>query len=263
MKTIRTATLTQAFEMTGPADAPLVMLSHSLATNARMWDPQWQALGERYRMLRYDSRGHGHTEAPPGPYSLSMLAADAVALLDALDIDRVHWVGLSMGGMIGQQLALDHAGRLLSLTLADTSSRVPPEAASAWDERAALALADGMQPLVEPTIERWFTPAFCAGEAAQVEAVREMIRHTPPAGYAGCCQAIKALALTDALAAIRLPTLVMVGEADEGTPPAAAEVIAAQITGAELEILPVARHLANIEAASAFNSRLLRFLGER
>jgi len=255
-----TATIEQACALAGAERAPVVMLSHSLATHMRVWQPQLEALAAEYRVLRYDIRGHGRSEVPLPPYALAELTEDAVALLDALGIDRVHWVGLSLGGMIGQQLALSHPDRLLSLTLADTTSQVPAEAAPAWDERAETAQSQGMDPLVEPTLERWLTPAFREREAQVTEEIREMIRGTPPQGYAGCCQAIKQLALTERLPAIALPALVMVGEADEGTPVAAAEVIAGAIPGAELAVLPVARHLSNIEAAPAFNERLLGFL---
>ena len=249
-----------AYELAGPGDAPVVVFSHSLATNFAMWSPQFEALQRHYRVLRYDTRGHGRTSAPDGAYDLEMLAADAVALLDALDLARVNWVGLSMGGMIGQVLALDHGARLATLALCDTASAIPAAAASTWDERIANAQDNGMEALVGPTIERWFTPPFIQSAAAIVDPVRAMIRATPVAGFVGCCQAIRTLNLTARLKQIDLPTLVIVGEDDVGTPVAASEVMVAEIGGAELVVLPSASHLSNLEQPDRFTGALLGFL---
>src|SRR5881392_3452218 len=161
----------------GPANAPVVTMSHSLATDFGMWDPTVPALTGRFRVLRYETRGHGKTEAPRGAYSLDQLADDALALLRELGIQKTHWVGLSMGGMIGQALALKAPQVLKSLSLCDTSSRIPAE-------------AKGMEPLVEPTLARWFTAPFREKKKDVVETVATMIRTTPVAGYVGCCQAI-------------------------------------------------------------------------
>jgi 3-oxoadipate enol-lactonase len=252
--------ITKHYTLDGPAGAPVVTLSHSLATTLAMWDPQMPALTARYRVLRYDTRGHGQTDAPGGPYSLELLAADAAALLRALGIARTHWVGLSMGGMIGQTLALAEPGLVASLALCDTSSRVPPEARPTWVDRIRTAETAGMAPLVEPTIGRWFTPGFVASRPDVVEPVRAMIRGTPPAGYVGCCHAIAALDLTDRLSAITVPTLVIVGEEDQGTPVAASRAIQERIRGAELVILKGASHLSNMEQPAAFSSALTDFL---
>jgi 3-oxoadipate enol-lactonase len=251
------------YTLNGPASAPVVTLSHSLATNLAMWEPQASALAARYRVLRYDTRGHGGTDAPGGPYSLDQLAEDAVALLRALGIERTHFVGLSMGGMIGQVLALTHPEMLRSLVLCDTSSRVPPEAKPVWDERIRMAESHGMEPHVEPTLGRWFTPPFASNSPANVESVRAMIRETKPQGYVGCCHAIKALDLTDRLSAIAVPTLIVVGEDDPGTPVAASRAIHERIRGSELAILKSASHLSNIEQPEAFTRALLDFLGRR
>jgi 3-oxoadipate enol-lactonase len=247
------------YTLEGPGAAPVVTLSHSLATDLGMWDPQLPALTQRFRVLRYDTRGHGGTEAPAGPYSLEQLAADARGLLQALDVQQTHWVGLSMGGMIGQTLALTHPGLFKSLVLCDTSSRVPAEAKPVWRERIRTAETQGMGPLVEPTLERWFTAPFRQRPGA-VEGVRNMIRSTPPQGYAGCCHAIAALNLTDRLSAITLPTLVIVGEEDQGTPVAASRAIQEQIKGSELAVLKSASHLSNVEQPEAFNRALTGFL---
>ncbi|PYN97355.1 MAG: 3-oxoadipate enol-lactonase [Candidatus Rokuibacteriota bacterium] len=245
----------------GPANAPVVTMSHSLATDLGMWDPTMPALTSRFRVLRYETRGHGQTEAPRGAYTLDQLADDALALLRALNIQRTHWVGLSMGGMIGQALALKSPDVLLSLSLCDTSSRIPADAKPLWDDRIRTAEAKGMEPLVEPTLSRWFTAPFREKNKDVVDKVAKMIRTTPVTGYAGCCHAISALNLTDRLSAIKLPTAVIVGEDDPGTPVAASRVIAENIKGARLDIIPAAAHLSNMEQPEAFNRALSGFLG--
>jgi 3-oxoadipate enol-lactonase len=248
------------YTLDGPAAAPVVMLSHSLATDLSMWDPQMKALTTRYRVLRYDTRGHGGTDAPAEAYTLDQLAHDARTLLQALGIPKVHWVGLSMGGMIGQTLALTSPELFLSLSLCDTSSRIPAEAKPLWADRIKTAQSQGMEPLVEGTIARWFTAPFREQHKDVVDPVRTMIRRTPPQGYAGCCAAISALDLTDRLPAIKLPTLIVVGEEDQGTPVAASQAIQAKIAGSQLEILKSAAHLANMEQPEAFTKALTSFL---
>jgi 3-oxoadipate enol-lactonase len=250
------------YTLDGPASAPVVTLSHSLATNFSMWDPQIPALASRYRVLRYDTRGHGGTDAPEGAYSLDQLAEDARALLQALGIGRTHFVGLSMGGFIGQILALEYPRMLQSLVLCDTTSRVPADAKPMWDERMRVARSQGMEPHVEPTISRWFTAPFREQRPDVVTPVRAMIRATQPAGYIGCCHAIAALDLTDRLRAISVPTLVIVGEEDSGTPVAAARTIHERIKGSELVILKSASHLSNVEQPEAFNQAVTGFLAK-
>jgi 3-oxoadipate enol-lactonase len=248
------------YTLDGPASAPVVTLSHSLATDLSMWDPQMTALTAKWRVLRYDTRGHGGTDAPAGPYTLDQLAEDARLLLAALGIQRTHWIGLSMGGMIGQILALKAPPLFLSLSLCDTSSRIPAEAKPLWQERIKTAETQGMEPLVEPTIGRWFTAPFREQKKDVVDVVRKMIRSTPPKGYAGCCAAIAALDLTDKLPAIKIPTLVVVGEEDQGTPVAASQAIKGKIAGSRLEILKSAAHLANMEQPEAFTNAITGFL---
>lgn len=250
------------YTLEGPASAPVVTLSHSLATNLSMWDPQIPALASRYRVLRYDTRGHGGTDAPEGAYSLDQLAEDARALLRALGIGRTHFVGLSMGGFIGQILALKYSQMLQSLVLCDTTSRVPADAKPMWDERMRVAQSQGMEPHVEPTIGRWFTAPFREQRPDVVNPVRAMIRATQPAGYIGCCHAIATLDLTDRLQAISVPTLVIVGEEDPGTPVAASRTIHERIKGSELVILKSASHLSNVEQPEAFNQAVTGFLAK-
>jgi 3-oxoadipate enol-lactonase len=235
-------------------------MSHSLATDLSMWDPQAKALAMRYRVLRYDTRGHGGTDAPAGAYTLGQLADDARGLLKALGIARTHWIGLSMGGMIGQTLALSTPDLLQSVSLCDTSSRIPPEAKPLWDERITVAETKGMDPHVEPTLARWFTPKFVEARPDVVNPVRDMIRRTNPRGYVGCCHAIRSLDLTDRLSAVTLPTLIIVGAQDVGTPVAASKAIQERIKGSELVILDPASHLSNLEQPAAFTEALQTFL---
>ena len=251
------------YTLNGPAGAPVVTLSHSLATTLAMWEPQVTVLASKYRVLRYDTRGHGGTDAPEGAYSLDQLAEDARALLAALGVERTHFIGLSMGGMIGQTLALKHPEMFRSLVLSDTSSRVPPEARPTWDDRIRLAETQGMEPLVEPTLGRWFTAPFLAQHPEVVEPVRAMIRQTKTQGYIGCCQAIKVLDLTEQLHAIGVPTLIVVGEDDLGTPVAASRAIQERIKGSELVVLKSAAHLSNLEQVEAFNRAVTSFLAKR
>lgn len=246
----------------GPENAPFVTMSNSLASNLSMWDPQISALVRRYRVLRYDTRGHGQTDAPQGPYSLDDLTEDVRALLQALGIRKTHFVGLSMGGMIGQILGLKYPDLLQSLVLCDTMSRVPPDAKPMWEERIHTAETRGMEPTVETTIGRWFTEPFRERRPDVIDKVRTMIRTTPPQGYAGCCHAIAGLNLTDRLQDITVPTLIIVGEDDPGTPVAASRVIHEHIKGSELVILKSAAHLSNMEQPEAFNQALTPFLAK-
>jgi len=248
------------YTLDGPTSGPVVTLSNSLASNLKMWEPQLSALTSRFRVLRYDTRGHGETEASAGSYTLAALAEDTRTLLQALGIARTHFIGLSLGGMIGQLLALEHPELLQSLTLCDTMSRVPTEAKPTWEERVHTAQTQGMETLVEPTIARWFTTPFREQRIDVITQVRAMIRSTPVAGYTGCCHAIAALNLTDRLKAITVPTLIIVGEDDPATPVAASRAIQAQIKGSELVILKSAAHLSNLEQPQAFNEALTTFL---
>ena len=247
------------YRLDGPESAPLVTMSHSLAVNLDMWEWQMPVLAD-YRVLRYDTRGHGGTDAPAGDYTLETLAEDLFALLDALDIESTHYVGLSMGGMIGQTAALMDQGRFRTLALCDTSSRIPAEARPVWDERIATARGQGMEPLVEPTIERWFSGGYRERQAAEVDKVRAMIRATSVDGYCGCCAAIARLDLTERLSAIDRPVLLIVGKEDPGTPVAAHEAIRDRIEGSELVVLPEALHLSNVERQAEFNDALTGFL---
>jgi len=248
------------YEIHGAEGKPWLTFSHSLACSTRMWDRQIAALKDRYRILAYDTRGHGQSAAPKGAYTLEGLADDLKALLDSLKINKTHYVGLSMGGMIGQTFALKYPGAFESLVLADTTSRYPAEAAGAWQDRIKVAEAKGMEPLVQPTLERWFTATFRNRNPKTVEEIASAIRSTPVAGYVGCCHAIPKINLTDRLKEIKVRALVICGDQDPGTPPAMAREIAANLPGAKLVLIPQAAHLANIEQPDAFNRSLAEFL---
>jgi 3-oxoadipate enol-lactonase len=248
------------YTLEGLESSPVITLSHSLATDYSMWEPQIEKLRASYRVLRYDTRGHGDTDAPEGPYSLDMLAEDLLGLLEALGIRKTFFMGISMGGMIGQVLGLKAPSMLSALILCDTSSRVPEEAKPLWDERIEVVKKEGMGSQVEATIERWFTPQFREEHLEMVEKVVAMIRTTNPRGYIGCAHAIRALDLTDRLSAITVPTLIVVGENDPGTPLSASETIHERIKDSELVILNSAAHLSNIEQAEAFTAAVLNFL---
>jgi 3-oxoadipate enol-lactonase len=248
------------YEIHGREGAPWLVLSHSLACSVRMWDPQIEALQDRYRILAYDTRGHGGSEAPQGPYTLELLADDLFFLLQEKKIATTHFCGLSMGGMIGQTFALKYPGMFQTLTLADTTSKYPAEAWPLWQERIKTAEAQGMAPLAQATLERWFTEPFRKSGAPAVEAVRKLILATPVAGYAGCCHAIPKINLTARLKEIRCPILVIVGADDPGTPVAMAQEIHANAPGSKLVVLPQAAHLANLEQPAAFTRALQDFL---
>jgi 3-oxoadipate enol-lactonase len=247
-------------ELSGKEKAPVVVLSHSLACSMVMWRPQLDLLERHFQVLRFDTRGHGGSDAPAGSYTLEQLVGDAIGILDAFDFDRVSWVGLSMGGMIGQGMALEHPDRIERLVLADTAAIIPDEAQPVWQERLDAVQSKGMQAVVESTLERWFTPGYLEQNASEIDQIRQQILGTPVAGYVGCSEAIRRLNYLNRLSLIQAPALIMVGADDPGTPVAASEVMHAQIKGSQLVVIPDAAHLSNIEQAQFFNDRLIAFL---
>lgn len=248
------------YESSGKKKASVVILSHSLGCSLTMWDPQMDALEPDFQVLRYDIRGHGRSEATPGPYTPELLAKDAIALLDALGIDKVHWLGLSMGGMIGQAVALNHSDRLKSLALCDTTALIPPEAQHLWQERIGAVREKGIESQMEPTMERYFTPSFLKSNPPMLGLIRKQFLATPAEGYLGCVEAIRRLSFLDHLSKIKIPTLIMVGEDDPGTPVSASQAIHEKISNSKLAIIQSARHLPNVEQPDAFNRTLLTFL---
>ncbi|MDB5407964.1 MAG: pcaD [Rhodospirillales bacterium] len=259
MSFIRAGALVVHYDLCGPAGAEVVMLANSLGTNFHVWDPQAAALSRKYRVLRYDKRGHGLTECPPGEaYTIAQLAQDAAALLDALAIQRVHFCGLSIGGMIGQKLAATAPERIASLTLCDTANRIGPP--QLWNDRIAAIRADGVAAIAAGTLSRWFTPRFHASHEAVVAGFAIMLSRTPAAGYIGCATAIRDEDLASDDARIRCPTLVVVGDQDQSTPVASAQALAAAIGGARLEIVADAAHISPIEQPHVLTALLTDFL---
>ena len=246
------------YEITG--SGPVVMFAHSLGSDLSIWAAQKSALAGRHTVLTYDLRGHGQTSATSGPYNFDLLADDALALLAALHIEKASFVGISLGGMIGQSLALAAPLQLEKLVLADTTAGYPPEAQALWPERIRQIAADGLEPLIPATLERWFTGPYRAAHPEVMAHIAQIIRSTPPAGYIGCCHAIAALDFSKRLSGIQTPALVLVGDQDPGTPPAMAEALAAGIPGARLAVIPAAAHLANVEQPECFNRLLEDFL---
>jgi 3-oxoadipate enol-lactonase len=243
----------------GPPDVPVLVLANSLGTTLRMWDPQVAALGDRFRIVRYDHRGHGGSPVPPGPYTVDDIGADLLALLDRLDVRRADLCGLSLGGMAAMWLAAQAPQRVGRLALLSTSAALGPP--SQWADRAAAVSAGGMTAISESVLARWFTPEFARQEPTTIDEMRRMLEKTPALGYAACCVAIEHLDLVDRVPDISAETLVIAGAGDPATPPRHAERIAASIPGARLVVLDEAAHLLNIERAAAVNTLLADFLG--
>ncbi len=243
-------------------EGPWLIFSHSLGCRKEMWQPQIDTFAGSYRVLSYDTRGHGDSDAPSAPYSLEMLAKDVEALCSALQIEKCHFVGLSMGGMIGQTLALEAPELLLSLTLANTSSYYGPTALPLWSARSQTALKEGMEALVNGSLERWFTPAFRTGNPDALQIAARWLRDANPQGYAACCMALAALDTTNRLHQIKIPVLVIAGADDVATPPALAETIHTNILDSRLVVLANAAHISSVEQAGAFNCALEEFLNE-
>ena len=238
-------------------NGPWLTMSHSLACDSRMWDEQVAVLSKRFKVLRFDTRGHGQTQATTGAYTLDLLADDAAGLLAELGVKETHWIGISMGAMIGQTLALKKPGLLKSLVLADTTSRNPPEVWGMWKDRIDVAESKGMEPLVDPTLARWFTAPYLKARADRVKPIADMIRATPVAGYVGCCHALPKINLTDRLKEIKAPVLALTGAEDASA--ASTKTIHESIPGSEFVSIPSASHIANVEQPEAFNAALTKF----
>ena len=246
------------YQIDGTEGRPWLVFSNSLGTNLNMWDDQVAEFGEDFRILRYDSRGHGQSGAPEGAYSIGMLGSDALALMDHVGIDKAYWCGLSKGGMVGMWLGTNHGDRFHRMAYCNTAAHMPT--AEMWAERASVARNQGMQALQEAIIGRWFTPAFISEAPDRVDLVRKQILSTPGNGYAGCCDAIGDMNQRESIKAIRLPVLVIAGADDPATPPEKGQDIANAINGARLVVLDNAAHLSNIEQTAAFNTALRSFL---
>jgi 3-oxoadipate enol-lactonase len=246
------------FEIDGPEGAPWLVLSNSLLTNLSMWDDQVAALKSSYRILRYDQRGHGGTQATAGSYSFDLLVGDIMALLDMLGIRRAHFCGLSMGGMTALFLAQRHADRFDRIIACDCGPASTPASAQQWKERIEIAAKDGIEALVEPTIGRWFPPDFVAAKPPVLDKVRRMIRSTPIAGFSGCAQALSDYDLRPGLAGIDRRTLLIVGTKDATL--AGIRQIRDTVPGAVLVELEGAGHISNVEQPEAFTGAIRDFL---
>jgi 3-oxoadipate enol-lactonase len=248
------------YRLDGPADAAVVVLSNSLGTNFAMWDAQADALTQKFRMLRFDARGHGQSEVTTGPYSIEALAEDVIGLLDALKISTAHYCGLSVGGLIGQWLGIHAPQRFKSLTLCNTAARIGTT--DAWNTRISTVREGGMAAIANGVVSRWFTEEFARRAPEKVELTRQMLLHTPPDGYVATCAALRDEDLREAISRVPVPTLVISGAKDAATTAADGQFIAGEIPGAKYVELNAA-HLSNIEAAEPFTAALLKFLEQQ
>ena len=248
------------YQLEGPPGKPSLLFSNSLGSDLRIWDPLLPHLAKDFRLVRYDSRGHGLSEAPPPPYTAGDLARDAVCLLDALQISETVVCGLSVGGVMAQQLAIDFSERVRALVLCDTGARIGTE--TNWEERIATVKANGLTVLVTPSMERWFSEEFRRRNGTQVRGYANMVLRTALDGYVGTCCALRDTDLTKAAASISKPTLVLCGDQDIATPPDMARELAAIIPNARLFLIPGAGHISCVEQPALMAAQIMQFLRE-
>ena len=246
-------------EVTGPDGAPALMLSNSLGTTLHMWDAQIPAFSEKFRVVRYDRRGHGRSGVSPGPYSMARFGQDAIAIMDALGLQKVNWLGLSMGGMVGQWLGANAPDRIAKLILSNTTSHYADKAP--WDLRIKTIREKGLGALADTVMTIWFTERFRKSNPDDVARMRAMLIATPPEGYIACCEAIRDMDLRDGLPSIKAPTMVIAGEHDPATNIGAGEYIRSHIPGAGMIVLDAA-HISNVEQPEAYAKEVLAFLGK-
>jgi 3-oxoadipate enol-lactonase len=248
------------YTLQGPAGKPVLVLSNSLGTNRHMWDSQVAAFTEHFQVLRYDTRGHGQSLVSPGTYSIEQLGGDVLALLDALQLDKVHFCGLSMGGLIGQWLGINAGERLHKLVICNTAAKIGTQ--DVWNPRIEMVLGQGEQAMValrDASIARWFTPAFAEANPSETRRVTDMLAATSPQGYAANCAAVSDADFREQLGAIKVPLLVIAGTEDAVTTPADARFIQSQVAGAEYAEFAAA-HLSNVEVGAPFSDRVIEFL---
>ena len=246
-----------AYELTGPETATALVLSNSLGTDRSLWDRQVIAFAERYRVLRYDTRGHGASAAPAGDYTIDRLGRDVLSLMDEAGLRQAHVCGVSIGGLTTLWLGIHAPDRVLRLVLANTAARVG--SLEFWTERMRLVRTEGLEALAEVTMQRWFSERFRTADPVMIARMRATMLRVPAAGYLGCCAALRDADLRELAPRVQAPALVVTGAADVATPPAAGEALAAAIPGARLLALEAA-HLANVEQAPAFTAAVLAFL---
>jgi 3-oxoadipate enol-lactonase len=246
-----------AYRLDGPAGGPILLLSNSIGTDLTMWDPQVDAFSNHFQVLRYDSRGHGASDVPAGPYSVDRLGRDVVELLDALKISRVHFLGLSLGGMVGQWLGVHVPERIDRLILANTAANLEP--VDQWSDRITSVLKADRSETAEMFLRNWFPPSMRESNGPIVAKIRAVLLTTEPQGFAGSFAAVRDMDMRRTIALISAPTLVIAGQYDTVTLPSHSELIAATVPGAKLVVLPVL-HLSNLESPEAFMSVVLDFL---
>jgi 3-oxoadipate enol-lactonase len=259
MQKIKANGISINYQIDGPDGAPWIVLSNSLATNLAMWDQQAADLKAQYRVLRYDQRGHGTTDAPAGRYTFEQLIADALALMDGLGIKKAHFGGLSMGGATALGFAQKHPDRLDRIIVCDTPCQSTPTSAQQWEERIVVAQKQGMEALVEPTVGRWFPPAVIEAKAPHVDKVRHMVRTTPVNGFIGCAAALANHDYASAVATVTRPVLFMAGEKD-GVTPTAMRKLSAALPGSRYVELPGAGHISNMDQPEGFTWAIADFL---
>jgi 3-oxoadipate enol-lactonase len=247
-----------AYRLDGPSDAPVVVLVNSLGTDYRMWEPQVPALAEQFRVLRFNTRGHGTSDVPPAPYTLDRLGQDVLDLFRALGVERAHICGLSLGGLIAQWLAIQHPGRVDRVVLANTAARIGD--AATWSARIDAVRTGGMAAIRDAVVARFLSEGFRQRQPAVAARVAGMLDATPPEGYIGACAALRDADLRARVGGIRPPTLVIAGELDEATPPAQAEALRAAIPASRCLIIPNVAHLSNLEAPETFTRATLEHL---
>src|SRR5260370_38477771 len=245
------------YALEGQGGSPVLVFSNSLGANYSMWNPQIPEPRKKFRVLRYETRGHGQSSSTPGPYSIELLAKDVLALLDAMDLERVHFCGLSMGGMIGMWLAVNAPERLNKLVLCNTAARIGTS--ESWNASIEGVRKSGMKSVASAVVERWFTPAFRKKAPATIANTLKMLENANPEGYAACCAAVRDFDYQEQLSRIRVSTLVISGAHDPATPPADGRFLAQQIPGARYVELNAA-HLSNIADQDRFNNELAAFL---
>lgn len=245
------------YQWDGPENGPVLAFSNSLGTTHRMWDPQVEAFSKHFRVLRYDTRGHGQSSVTPGPYMIEKLSADVLHLLDTLKIERAYFCGLSMGGMIGMLLGSSAAHRLHKMVLCNTGAKIGTP--DVWNARIATVQQGGMKAVAGGVLDRWLTPGYRAAHPAETAQVLAMLEGTDPAGYTACCGAVRDMDYREQLHRVQVPTLVIAGAHDPATPPTDGRFLADHIRGAKFVELSAA-HLSNIEASEEFNREILAFL---
>jgi 3-oxoadipate enol-lactonase len=251
--------ITINYQVDGAEGAPWLVFSNSLATSLAMWDEQAAALKDSFRVLRYDQRGHGKTDAPSGRYPFDTLLADALGLLDALSIEKAHFAGLSMGGATALGLAERHPERFDRIIVCDSPCQSTPASSQQWEERIVIAQKDGIEALVEPTVSRWFPAEAVAKNPPHLDKVRAMIRATPVNGFIGCAAALAAHDYASAVATVTRPVLFMVGEKD-GATPAAMRVLSEKLPGSPFVELAGAGHISNMDRPAEFTRAIRDFL---